>query len=53
MSAKIYFICTPDNDIVKVRINYEKGIIKSFAKGSIEILRKYGWDIEKRTKKRK
>jgi len=43
------YLVTPDGKVIKVYYNFKKGLIKSYTKGGVPTLRKWGWDIEKLT----
>jgi len=45
------WICTPKGGLVKAFYSFEKAFIKSYTRGGVVELRKWGWDIEKRYKK--
>ena len=43
------FVVTPGGEAIKVYYDFKKNIIASYTKNGIPTLRKWGWDIEKRT----
>lgn len=43
------FVVTPSGEVIMVYYNFKKNVITSYAKNGIPTLRKWGWDIEKRT----
>jgi hypothetical protein len=50
---KSVWLCTPKGGLVKMYYDFKKCFIKSYTRGGIPELRKWGWDIEKRNKKTK
>jgi len=47
---KAVWICTPNGGLVKMYYNFKTFFIKSFTRGGVKELRKWGWDIENRHK---
>jgi hypothetical protein len=45
------WICTPKGALVKAFYSFQEAFIKSYTRGGVVELRKWGWDIEKRYKK--
>ena len=50
---KSVWLCTPKGCLVKMYYDFKKCFIKSYTRGGIPELRKWGWDIETRNKKTK
>ena len=48
MKDKSVWISTPKGSLVKMYYNFKKEFIKSYTRGGIAELRKWGWNIEKR-----
>ena len=46
------YICTPDKQIVYVWLDLKRGKIESRTIGGIAKLREFGWDIEKKKKRK-
>ena len=46
---KVY-ICT-EKEVIPVIIDWEKKTITSLRKGTVQLLRKYGWEIDKLKRK--
>ena len=45
---KSIWIGTPNGKLIKSFYNFEKSFIKSYTRGGVMELRKWGWDIAKR-----
>jgi hypothetical protein len=48
LKNKSTFIVTPKGEIIKAYYNFKKRFIKSYTLGGVKLLRKWGWDIEKK-----
>lgn len=48
MKNKSTFIVTPKGEIVRAYYDFKKRVIESYTLGGVKLLRKWGWDIEKK-----
>jgi len=48
LKSKSIFIVTPKGEIVRAYYDFKKRVIESYTLGGVKLLRKWGWDIEKR-----
>ena len=48
MKDKSVWISTPNGGLIKSSYNFERLFIKSYTKGGVVELRKWGWNIAKR-----
>jgi hypothetical protein len=48
MKDKSVWIGTPHGGLIKSFYNFDKSFIKSYTRGGVMELRKWGWDIAKR-----
>tara|TARA_R100000700_G_scaffold34831_1_gene43099 strand:+ start:70 stop:234 length:165 start_codon:yes stop_codon:yes gene_type:complete len=52
MIDKSVWLCTPKGKLVKMYYDFKKSFIKSYTRGGVAELRKWGWNIKKLSNRR-